>query len=46
MLAAKNGRKDVVLTLTQKGANVDVVNEVSVKENMLYDRVSITKVKV
>ena len=37
MLAAKNGHKDVVLILTQKGANIDVVNEESVHVRMLYD---------
>ena len=30
MLAAKKGHKDVVLILTQKGANLDLVNKVSV----------------
>ena len=30
MLAAKKGHKDVVLFLTQKGANLDLVNRVSV----------------
>ena len=30
MLAAKMGHKDVVLILTQKGANLDLVDEVSV----------------
>ena len=30
MLAAKKGHKDVVLILTQKGANLDIVNRVSV----------------
>ena len=30
MLAAENGHKDVVLILTQKGANLDLVNKVSV----------------
>ena len=34
MLAAK---KEVVLILTQKEANLDVVNEVSVHLHMLYD---------
>ena len=29
MLAAKKGLKDVVLILTQKGANLEVVNKVS-----------------
>ena len=30
MLAAKERHKDVVLILTQKGANLDLVNRVSV----------------
>ena len=30
MLAAMNGHKDVVLILTHKGANLDIVNNVSV----------------
>ena len=30
MLAAEKGHKDVVLLLTQKGANLDLVNGVSV----------------
>ena len=30
MLAAMNGHKDVVLILTHKGANLDIVNKVSV----------------
>ena len=30
MLAAKKGHKDVVLILTQNGANLDLVNRVSV----------------
>ena len=46
MLAAENGHKDVVLTLTQKGADLDIVNEVSVNVNMLYDRGSIIKNKL
>ena len=36
MLAAKNGHKDVILTLIQKGANVDSVNAVSVHVQTLY----------
>ena len=36
MLAAKNGHKDVILFLTQKGANLDLVNEVRVHVHMLY----------
>ena len=46
MLAAENGHKDVVLTLTQKGADLDLVNEVSVDVHMLYDRDSISKDKL
>ena len=42
MLAAENGHKDVVLILTQKGANLDLVNAVSVHVHMLYEKVSIT----
>ena len=30
MLAAKKGHKDVVLILTQKGVNLDLVNRVSI----------------
>ena len=30
MLAAKNGHKDIVLILTQKGANLNLVDKVSV----------------
>ena len=30
MLAAKKGHKDVVLILTRKGANLEVVNKVSI----------------
>ena len=37
MLAEKNGHKDVVLILKQKGANLDIVNKVSVHVHMLYD---------
>ena len=29
MLAAENGHKDVVLILTQRGANLDLINAVS-----------------
>ena len=46
MLASKNGHKDVVLTLTQKGADLDIVNKVSVNVHMLYDRGSISKDKL
>ena len=37
MLAAMNGHKDVVLILTQKGADLNLVNNVSVHAHMLYD---------
>ena len=43
MLAAEIGLKDIVLILTQKGANLDLVNEVSVHVYMLYEKVSITE---
>ena len=46
MLAAKNGHKDVVFILTQKGANLDLVNEVSVHVHVLYEKVSITEEKL
>ena len=42
MLATKNGHKDVVLILAQKGANVDLVNRVSVHVYMLYEKNCIT----
>ena len=42
MLAAEYGHKDVVLFLTQKGANLDLVNKVSVHAHMLYEKVNIT----
>ena len=37
MLAAMNGHKDVLI-LTQKGANLDLVNEVSVRVHMLNEK--------
>ena len=46
MLAAMNGHKDVVLILTQKGANPNVVNKVSVYVHMLYDKRCISQVKM
>ena len=46
MLAAVNGHKDVVLFLTQKGANLDLVNEVSVHVHMLYEKVSTSEEKL
>ena len=36
MLAAKNGNKDVVFFLAEKGANLNLVNKVSVHVRMLY----------
>ena len=36
MLAAKNGHKDVVLLLTQRGANLNLVDAVSVHVHMLH----------
>ena len=35
MLAAENGHKDVVLILTQRGANLGLVDIVSVHVDML-----------
>ena len=46
MLAAKNGHKDVVLILTQKGANLNLVNKVSVHVHVLYDKSCISEVKM
>ena len=42
MLAVENEYKDVVLILTQKGANLDLINKVSVHVHKLYEKVSIT----
>ena len=42
MLAAEKGHKEIVLILTQKGANLDLVNKVSVNVYMLYDKPCIT----
>ena len=36
MLAASNGQRDVILTLIQRGANLDLVDTVSVHLHMLY----------
>ena len=36
MLAAHNGHKDVILTLLQREANLDLVDSVSVHVHMLY----------
>ena len=46
MLAAMNGHKDVVLILTHKGANLDIVNEVSVHVYMLYEESYIREIKM
>ena len=46
MLAADNGHKDVVVFLTQKGANLDLVDKVSVHVHMLYEKVSLTEGKM
>ena len=42
MLAVENRHQDVVLILTQKGANLDLVNKVSVHAHMVYEKVNIT----
>ena len=34
MLAAKKGCKDVILTLTQRGVNLDLINAVSFLEDI------------
>ena len=44
MLAAMNGHKDVVLILTYKGANLDIVNEVFVCVYILYDKSCISEI--
>ena len=36
MLAARNGHKDVILTLLQRGAYLDLVKTVSVHLHVLY----------
>ena len=36
MLAADNGHKDVILILIQRGANLDLVDAVSIHVHMLY----------
>ena len=46
MLAAMNGHKDVVWILTQKGANLDLVNKVSVHVHMLYEKDCIIEGKI
>ena len=44
MLAAEKGHKGIVLFLTQKEANLDLVNKVSVHVYMLYDKPCIVNV--
>ena len=46
MLAAKKGYKDLVLILTKTGANLDLVNKVSVNIHMLYGKLCITEDKI
>ena len=46
MLAAKNRHKDVVFNLIQKGANLDLLDKVSVHVHVLYLKVSITEDKL
>ena len=46
MLAAENGHKDVVFILTQKEANLDLLDRVSVHVHMLYETVSISEEKL
>ena len=46
LLAAMKGNKDVVLILIMKGANLDIVNAVSVHAYMLYDKVYTTEHKM
>ena len=46
MLAAKNGHKDVVLILIQKGADLNLVDNVSVHVHMLYDNSCISKIEM
>ena len=46
MLAAEKGDKDVVLVLTKKGANLDLLNKVSVYVHMVYEKDYITEDKI
>ena len=46
MLASKNGHKNVVLILAQKGANLALVNRVSVHVCMLYEKSCATEDKI
>ena len=43
ILAAERGHKDIVLILIQKGANLDLINAVSVHVHMLYNKTCITE---
>ena len=43
ILAAKNGHKDVVLILVQKGANLDIIEKVNIHVHMLYEIGCITE---
>ena len=43
ILAAKGRHRDIVLILAQKGANLDIVNKVSVHVHMLYNKPYITE---
>ena len=43
MLAVKKRHKDVVFFLTEKGANLNLVNKVSVHVHMLYQKSYITE---
>ena len=38
MLAAKNRHKDIVFILTEKGANLNLFDKVSVHVHMLYEK--------
>ena len=38
MLAAENGHKDVVFILAEEGANLDLVDKVSVHVHVLYKK--------
>ena len=42
MLAAENGHKDVVFILVQKGANLDLIDNVSFYVHTLYENSCIT----
>ena len=46
ILAAKKGHKDVVFILTEKGANLSLVDKVSVHVHILYERNCITEDKM